>query len=154
MKKVIVSVLCLLVMCIGISFAGRMESTVQSNVSTGPATGDEYQDINATGTVFTLIIGSDVTRTLIKELAISNDAADVVTQTVTLWDGWTNGVSTAAVAKIWEVTIGSGAVQGGSNWIYSETFEYGDRGFLKADNGLGATKSSTAGNVRISIQYK
>lgn len=148
MKKLIVVILCLFVLSAVNVMARQFESVVDVNVTTYTIAGDDYS-VAGIG----LLISSATPRSLIKEIEISNEQADLVRQTVTLYDNFSADASSANVTAIWSVTIGSGTV-GGTNWTYSKSFYGADRGLLKADYGLGARKSSTAGTVSISIQYK
>jgi hypothetical protein len=146
MKKTIVLVLCLLVMCIGISFAGNLESVVV-DVSTQVTTGNNY---NQHG-LFALAISSTARKTLISHVTLtSDDSTDA--QTVTLWDGWSAGNSTASVSKIWEWDLD--AYSSSETVVIQEYFLDGDRAYLKADYGLGVTKTSTGSGITLSIQYK
>lgn len=146
MKKLIVLVLCMFVFGVVSIMAENLESVVH-DVSTGAADGNDYQDFGA----FSLIIGSHVPMTLISRITLTSDDLSKA-QTVTLWDGWTNGTSSAAVTKIWEWDLDSVTSVGPE--IFQEYFGDGDRAYLKADYGLGATKSDSTGGITLSIQYK
>jgi len=150
-KALFIAVLLMLGIAIlpAVSMAENLESIVVHSVSTFTVSGDDY-NWNANP----LVISSTAKKSLIKELDISVDVTNA-TQIVTLWDGWSLNTSSANVARIWEIRIPSNTTStSGANVVYSKTFRYGDRGFLKADYGLAVTKSSTIGNVTVSIQYK
>ena len=137
---VLVAIFCLMPK----GYAENLESVVVA-VTTDTVTGDDY-----VWGANTLVISSYTPKSLIKEVDISVDTIGQ-TQTVTLWDGFSLNTSSTNVTKIWEVVIPSGTPQG---CVYSKTFRYGDRGFLKADYGLAVTKSSTGNSVVVSLQYK
>ena len=138
----LIAVLCLSMIAV---HAEQLESVVV-NPSTFTVSGNDY-----VWGANPLVISSSTRRTLIKEVDISVSTLGWP-QTVTLWDGWTNGTSSATVKRIWEVVIPSGTASGQS--VYSKTFIDGNRGYLKADNGLAITKSSTGNNVTVSLQYE
>ena len=138
----LIAALCLSIIAV---HAEQFESVVVP-ASTFTVTGNDYV-FNAN----VLVISSATRMTLIKEVDISVGTL-AHPQTVTLWDGWTNGTSSATVTKIWEVVIPSGTASGQS--VYSKTFIDGNRGYLKADYGLGITKSSTGNSVTVSLQYE
>lgn len=148
MKKLCIVFVCLCVLGMGIvSFAENLESLVV-DVSSFVVTGDSY---NPTAAEFALVIGSAVPKSLISRITLTSDDLSKP-QTVTLWDGFTNGTSTAAVSKIWEWDL-DGVTSVGPE-IFQEYFGSGDRAYLKADWGLAATKTNGDGNVTLSIQYK
>lgn len=147
MKKLCILVLCLCVLGVTGVFARQMESVVV-DVTTGPAVGDAYQPI---GNFLNLIIGSDTPKSLISRITLTSDDSTVA-QTVTLWEGWTDGTSTAAVRKIWEWDLD--AYSSSETVTIQETFHDGDRCFLKSEDGLAATKTDSSAGITLSIQYK
>lgn len=145
MRKGLIVICMLMLLGVGFAIAEYMESIVV-DVSSYPVTGDSYvQGQN------TLIVSSASARILISRITLSGDDLSEA-QTVTLWDGFSVGASTANVTKIWEWDLD--AVTSVGPEIFQETFADGDRGFLKADRGLAATKTNGAGGVTLSIQYK
>lgn len=147
MKRIFAVVLCLFVFGIVNVMAENLESIVV-DVSTVPATGDSY---SFTASDFSMIIATNVPKSLIARITLSSDDLTKA-QTVTLWDGWTNGTSSAAVTKIWEWDLD--AVTSVGPEIFQETFGDGDRAYLKSDYGLYATKTDATGGITLSIQYK
>ncbi len=85
----------------------------------------------------------------IVKATISNDDSTVA-QTITLWDGWDVGNSTANVTKIWEVHLDAeGTTQ---TQVVQEVFS--DRWPLRADYGLAITKSAEGSNVAVSLKFE
>ena len=151
MKKLCILVLCLFVVGVvstGV-FAENLESLVV-NVSTELADGDSYEGV-AEGSSFSLDIGSHVPKILISRITLTS--ADLSkAQTVTLWEGWSDGTSSATVRKIWEWDLD--ALSSSETITIQEYFLDGDRAYLKADYGLGVTKTDSGAGVTMSIQYK
>lgn len=149
MKKLIILIVCLFVLGVINVTAENLESVVV-DVSTAPADGDTYV---FAASDFTMIIATNVPMSLISRITLTSDDTTVA-QTVTLWDGWTNGTSSAAVSKIWEWDLDATGADEAKMHVVQEYFLQGDRGFLKADYGLYATKTDSSGNITLSIQYK